>query len=114
MTNTVIRSRSKSVTIGFDQSFVAIGECINPTNSVTGEDERLERVLPLVRKYGCDVIVDPLVMQLVGRLREEFHVNTSCGAWMRHYRAPAPEGGDARGRRTTRRQRAQGEPGASA
>ena len=25
-------------------------------NSVTGEDERLERVLPLVRKYGCAVV----------------------------------------------------------
>ncbi len=25
-------------------------------NSVTGEDERLERILPLVRKYGCAVI----------------------------------------------------------
>src|SRR4051794_31578762 len=25
-------------------------------NSVTGEDERLERVLPLVKKYGCAVV----------------------------------------------------------
>lgn len=25
-------------------------------NSVTGEDERLERILPLVRKYGCAVV----------------------------------------------------------
>jgi 5-methyltetrahydrofolate--homocysteine methyltransferase len=307
MTDTVITSHSKSVTIGFDQPFVVIGERINPTgrkllaeqmkagdysrvqadalaqvaagaqildvnagipladeprilaecikllqsitdaplcidssivealeaglavyqgkallNSVTGEDERLERVLPLVRRYGCaviaisndetgisedinvrfnvarkiveramdhgipasDVIVDPLVMpigaintagrqvmQLVRRLREELGVNTSCGAsnlsfglpnrnglnaafismaiasgmtsaitnplhpelmqavrganvimgndpqcaaWMRNYRESPPEGGDARGRRSTRRQRAQGEPGSSA
>ncbi len=100
-------------------------------NSVTGEDERLERVLPLVKKYGCavvaisnddsgisedinvrfnvakkiveraqdhgipasDIVVDPLVMPigaintagrqvmaLVKRLREELHVNTTCGA----------------------------------
>ncbi len=100
-------------------------------NSVTGEEERLERVLPLVKKYGCavvaisnddsgisedidvrfavakkiveramdygipssDVIVDPLmmpigainsagtqVMRLVQRLRNELHVNTTCGA----------------------------------
>jgi 5-methyltetrahydrofolate--homocysteine methyltransferase len=100
-------------------------------NSVTGEEERLERVLPLIRKYGAavvaisnddtgisedpdvrflvakriveramdhgippeDVIVDPLVMpvgamasagqqvfRLVRRLREELHVNTTCGA----------------------------------
>ena len=141
MTDTIISSQRKSVTIGFDQPFVVIGERINPTgrkllaeqmkagdysrvradalaqvaagaqildvnagipladeprilaecikllqsitdvplcidssivealeaglavyqgkallNSVTGEDERLERVLPLVRKYGCAVI----------------------------------------------------------
>jgi len=100
-------------------------------NSVTGEDERLERVLPLVKKYGAaviaisndetgisedpdvrfavakkiveramdhgiareDVVVDPLVMPvgaindagaklmyLLRRLREELRVNTSCGA----------------------------------
>ncbi len=100
-------------------------------NSVTGEEERLEQVLPLVRKYGAavvaisndetgisedpdvryavakkiveraqdhgispaDVVVDPLVMpvgavndagrqvlQLIGRLRNELRVNTTCGA----------------------------------
>jgi len=100
-------------------------------NSVTGEEERLERVLPLVKKYGAaviaisndetgisedpdvrfavakkiveraadhgvkreDVVVDPLVMPvgaindaglkltyLLRRLREELKVNTSCGA----------------------------------
>ncbi|HET9681000.1 MAG TPA: dihydropteroate synthase [Candidatus Limnocylindrales bacterium] len=100
-------------------------------NSVTGEEERMERVLPLIRKYGAavvaisnddtgisedpdvrfavakriveraadhgipreDVIVDPLVMpvgamatagqqvfRLLRRLREELHVNTTCGA----------------------------------
>ncbi|MCI0544002.1 MAG: dihydropteroate synthase, partial [Actinobacteria bacterium] len=100
-------------------------------NSVTGEEERLERVLPLVAKHGAavvaitndetgisedpdvrfevakkiteraadhgipsrDVVVDPLVMpigamsgagrqvfHLVGRLREELKVNTTCGA----------------------------------
>ncbi len=141
MTNTVISSGSRRVTIGFEQPFVVIGERINPTNrrllaeqmkagdytqvkadalaqvaagaqvldvnagipladepriladciqllqsitdvplcidssvvealeaglaayegkallnSVTGEEERLERVLPLVRKYGCAVV----------------------------------------------------------
>jgi 5-methyltetrahydrofolate--homocysteine methyltransferase len=141
MTNTIISSANKEVTIGFDQPFVVIGERINPTgrkllaeemkagdysrvradalaqaeagaqildvnagipladepailaesikliqsitdtplcidssivealeagleayegkpllNSVTGEDERLERVLPLVKKYGCAVV----------------------------------------------------------
>ncbi len=100
-------------------------------NSVTGEDENLERVLPLVAKHGAavvaisndetgisedpdvrfevakkivnraadhgiaaaDVVVDPLVMpigamgtagqqvfRLVGRLRAELGVNTTCGA----------------------------------
>jgi len=100
-------------------------------NSVTGEDEVLERVLPLVAKAGAavvaisndetgisedpdvrfevakkiveraadhgiapsDIVVDPLVMPigamgtagqqvfaLVRRLRDELHVNTTCGA----------------------------------
>jgi 5-methyltetrahydrofolate--homocysteine methyltransferase len=100
-------------------------------NSVTGEEERLERVLPLIKKYDAaviaisndetgisedpdvrfavakkiveraadygikreNVVVDPLVMpvgaindaaarlmQLLRRLREELKVNTSCGA----------------------------------
>src|SRR5690606_14568685 len=100
-------------------------------NSVTGEDEVMERVLPLVARHGAavvaisndetgisedpdvrfavaerivqraadhgipasDVVVDPLVMpigamrtagqqafRLIRRLREELHVNTSCGA----------------------------------
>jgi len=100
-------------------------------NSVTGEEERLESVLPLVAKHGAavvaisndetgisenpdvrfavakkiveraadygipaaDVVVDPLVMpigaintaglqvmHLVRRLRDELHVNTTCGA----------------------------------
>jgi 5-methyltetrahydrofolate--homocysteine methyltransferase len=100
-------------------------------NSVTGEEERLEQILPLVKRYGCavvaisnddtgisqdvevrfavakkiveraedhgiprcDVVVDPLAMpvgamgragrqllQLVGRLRDELGVNTTCGA----------------------------------
>src|ERR1700761_7128586 len=100
-------------------------------NSVTGEEERLERVLPLVKKYGAaviaisndetgisedpdvrftvakkiveraadygikreDVVVDPLVMpvgaindagarllHLLRRLHGELKVNTSCGA----------------------------------
>ncbi len=100
-------------------------------NSVTGEDEVLERVLPLVAKHGaavvaisndetgisedpdvrfavarkivsrasdygipaCDVVVDPLVMpigalanagrqvfRILGRLRDELGVNSTCGA----------------------------------
>ncbi len=100
-------------------------------NSVTGEEDRLQAVLPLAAKYGAavvaisndetgisedpdirfliakkiveraadygiprsDVIVDPLVMpigainsagkqvmHLVRRLREELHVNMTCGA----------------------------------
>ncbi|MCL7463900.1 methyltetrahydrofolate cobalamin methyltransferase [Phaeovulum sp. NW3] len=100
-------------------------------NSVTGEEERLELVLPLVRKYNVpvvaisnddsgisedpdvrfavakkivqraadygipahDIVVDPLVMPvgamasagrqvftLIGRLRAELGVNTTCGA----------------------------------
>ena len=100
-------------------------------NSVTGEEERLEQVLPLIAKYGAavvaisndetgisedpdvrfevarkivnrasdhgipseDIVVDPLVMpigaiatagrqvfHLVGRLRNELGVNTTCGA----------------------------------
>jgi 5-methyltetrahydrofolate--homocysteine methyltransferase len=100
-------------------------------NSVTGEDEVMERVLPLVARHGAavvaisndetgisedpdvrfaiarriveraadhgipahDVVVDPLVMpigamgtagqqafRLLRRLRDELHVNTTCGA----------------------------------
>jgi len=100
-------------------------------NSVTGEEEVMERILPFVAKYGAavvaisnddtgisedpdvrfevarkiinrasdhgipkeDVVVDPLVMpigamstagrqvfELVGRLRTELGVNTTCGA----------------------------------
>lgn len=100
-------------------------------NSVTGEEEQLQRVMPLVAKYGAavvaisndetgisedpdvrfevaqkivrrasdygigpqDIVVDPLVMpigamgtagrqvmKLVGRLRDELGVNTTCGA----------------------------------
>jgi len=98
---------------------------------VTGEEDRLEAVLPLIKKYDCavvaisndetgisedpdvrfavakriveraadhgvshkDIVVDPLVMpigalnqagraafHLIRRLREELHVNTTCGA----------------------------------
>lgn len=100
-------------------------------NSVTGEEDRLEVVLPLVKKYGAavvaisndetgisedpdvrfavakriveraedhgiprsDVVVDPLVMPIgamgdagnqafaiLRRLKEELHVNSTCGA----------------------------------
>jgi len=100
-------------------------------NSVTGEEDRLEQVLPLIKKYNVpvvaisndesgisddpdvrflvakkiveraadygipahDIVVDPLVMPigakpdagtgvfaLVGRLRNELGVNTTCGA----------------------------------
>lgn len=112
-------------------------------NSVTGEEDRLERVLPLVRKYGAavvaisnddsgismdpdvrfavarriveraadhgipreDVIVDPLVMPigalgtagrqvfaLLGRLRDELKVNSTCGASNVSFGLPAREG----------------------
>ena len=112
-------------------------------NSVTGEDERLERVLPLVRKYGAavvaisndetgisedpdvrfevarhiverasdygippeDILVDPLLMpigamatagrqvfRLLNRLREELHVNSTCGASNVSFGLPNREG----------------------
>jgi 5-methyltetrahydrofolate--homocysteine methyltransferase len=112
-------------------------------NSVTGEEERLERVLPLVKKHGAavvaisnddsgisedpdvrfevarriveraqdhgiprdDVVVDPLVMpvgamatagrqvfRLLGRLREELGVNTTCGASNVSFGLPHREG----------------------
>jgi 5-methyltetrahydrofolate--homocysteine methyltransferase len=112
-------------------------------NSVTGEEERLERVLPLIRRYGAavvaisnddtgisedpdvrfavakriveraadhgipssDIVVDPLVMPigamatagrqvfaLVRRLREELHVNTTCGASNVSFGLPNREG----------------------
>ena len=115
-------------------------------NSVTGEDERLEAVLPLVAKYNCavvaisndeagisenpderfdvakkiveraadhgihhsDIVVDPLVMpvgavnsagkqvvHLVKRLREELHVNTTCGASNFSFGIPNRKGMDA-------------------
>ncbi len=112
-------------------------------NSVTGEEERLERVLPLVRKYGAavvaisndesgisedpdvrfevakriveraadhgiprdDVVVDPLLMpvgamrfagrqvfRILGRLREELRVNSTCGASNVSFGLPNREG----------------------
>ena len=112
-------------------------------NSVTGEEERLERVLPLVRKYGAavvaisndetgisedpdvrfavarriveramdhgipreDVIVDPLLMpigampgagrqvfRILGRLRDELKVNSTCGASNVSFGLPNREG----------------------
>jgi 5-methyltetrahydrofolate--homocysteine methyltransferase len=112
-------------------------------NSVTGEDERLERVLPLVRKYGAavvaisndetgisedpdvrfavakhiveraadhgipreDIIVDPLLMpigamptagrqgfRILGRLRDELKVNSTCGASNVSFGLPNREG----------------------
>ena len=115
-------------------------------NSVTGEEERLERVLPLVKKYGAavvaisndetgismdpdvrfnvarkiveraadygipreDVVVDPLVMpigalstagraafRLLGRLRDELGVNSTCGASNVSFGLPNREGVNA-------------------
>jgi 5-methyltetrahydrofolate--homocysteine methyltransferase len=111
-------------------------------NSVTGEEERLESVLPLVKKYGAavvaisndetgisedpdvrfavakkivqraadhgipasDIVVDPLVMpigainqagvqvmRLLGRLKNELKVNTTCGASNVSFGLPARE-----------------------
>ena len=115
-------------------------------NSVTGEEERLERVLPLVARYGAavvaisndetgismdpdvrfavakriveraadhgipaaDVVVDPLIMpvgavstagrgafRLLGRLRDELGVNTTCGASNVSFGLPNREGVNA-------------------
>src|ERR1700747_1011135 len=112
-------------------------------NSVTGEEERLESGLPLVKKYGAavvaisndetgisenpdvrfevakkivhrardhgipvsDIVVDPLVMpigavnqagvqvmRLLGRLKNELRVNTTCGASNISFGLPAREG----------------------
>jgi 5-methyltetrahydrofolate--homocysteine methyltransferase len=112
-------------------------------NSVTGEEERLERVLPLVKKYGAavvaisndetgisedpdvrfdvakriveraadhgipreDVVVDPLLMpigamrtagrqvfRILGRLRDELKVNSTCGASNVSFGLPNREG----------------------
>jgi 5-methyltetrahydrofolate--homocysteine methyltransferase len=111
-------------------------------NSVTGEEERLQTVLPLVKKYGAavvaisndetgisedpdvrfevakkivhraadygipasDIVVDPLVMpigainqagvqvmRLLGRLKNELKVNTTCGASNISFGLPARE-----------------------
>jgi 5-methyltetrahydrofolate--homocysteine methyltransferase len=112
-------------------------------NSVTGEEERLESVLPLVKRYGAavvaisndetgisedpdvrfevakkivhraldhgipvsDIVVDPLVMpigainqagvqvmRLLGRLKHELKVNSTCGASNVSFGLPAREG----------------------
>jgi 5-methyltetrahydrofolate--homocysteine methyltransferase len=112
-------------------------------NSVTGEDERLERVLPLVRRHGAavvaisndetgisedpdirfavakriieraldhgipreDILVDPLLMpigamrtagrqvfRILGRLRDELGVNSTCGASNVSFGLPNREG----------------------
>ena len=112
-------------------------------NSVTGEEERLERVQPLVKRYGAavvaisndetgisedpdvrfavakriveraadhgiprdDVVVDPLLMpvgamrfagrqvfRILGRLRDELKVNSTCGASNVSFGLPNREG----------------------
>ena len=112
-------------------------------NSVTGEEERLERVLPLVKKYNAavvaisndetgisedpdvrflvakriveraadhgipreDILVDPLLMpigalptagrqvfRILGRLRDELKVNSTCGASNVSFGLPNREG----------------------
>jgi len=112
-------------------------------NSVTGEEEHLERVLPLVKKYGAavvaisndetgisedpdvrfavakkiverasdhgipreDIVVDPLLMpigalptagrqvfRILGRLRDELKVNSTCGASNVSFGLPNREG----------------------
>jgi len=112
-------------------------------NSVTGEEAQLERVLPLVKKYGAavvaisndetgismdpdvrfgvakriverardhgipyeDIVVDPLLMpigamqtagrqvfRILGRLRDELHVNSTCGASNVSFGLPNREG----------------------
>jgi len=112
-------------------------------NSVTGEEEQLARVLPLVKKYGAavvaisndetgisedpdvrfavarriveraadhgipreDIIVDPLLMpigalptagrqvfRILGRLRDELKVNSTCGASNVSFGLPNREG----------------------
>jgi 5-methyltetrahydrofolate--homocysteine methyltransferase len=112
-------------------------------NSVTGEEERLERVLPLVKRHGAavvaisndetgisedpdvrfavakriveraadhgipreDVVVDPLLMpvgamrfagrqvfRILGRLRDELRVNSTCGASNVSFGLPNREG----------------------
>jgi 5-methyltetrahydrofolate--homocysteine methyltransferase len=68
-------------------------------NSVTGEDGRLEAILPIVARHGaaviglCNDVIDPLAMpvgaepravtlflETLHLLREELGVNTTCGA----------------------------------
>ena len=58
-------------------------------NSVTGEEERLETILPLVKKFNVPVVAisnddtataGQQVFRLLHRLREELKVNTTCGA----------------------------------
>ncbi len=112
-------------------------------NSVTGEDAQLERVMPLVKKYGAavvaisndetgisedpdvrfgvarriveraadygipreDIVVDPLLMpigamrtagrqvfRILGRLRDELKVNSTCGASNVSFGLPNREG----------------------
>ncbi|MDQ3449028.1 MAG: dihydropteroate synthase [Chloroflexota bacterium] len=112
-------------------------------NSVTGEEEQLARVLPLVKKYGAavvaisndetgisedpdvrfavakriveraadhgisreDIVVDPLLMpigalptagrqvfRILGRLRDELKVNSTCGASNVSFGLPNREG----------------------
>lgn len=112
-------------------------------NSVTGEEERMERVLPLVKKYGAavvaisndetgisedpdarfavakriveravdhgipreDIVVDPLLMpigalpmagrqvfRILGRIRDELKVNSTCGASNVSFGLPNREG----------------------
>src|SRR6266851_2170632 len=68
--DTVLSSRSREVVVSIDGPFVIIGERINPTgrkvlaaemkegrmDRVRAEEERMERILPLVKKHGAAVI----------------------------------------------------------
>ena len=92
MTNTVVSSARREVTIDFDRPFVIIGERINPTGRKKLSEEIKNGDFSRV-EADADVVVDPLVMpigavetagkqamELIRRLRNELKVNTTCGA----------------------------------
>jgi len=100
MTDTIISSATKEVVIGFGRPFVMIGERINPTGRKLLAEEMkngdFSRVVAdaiaqveagaqmLDVNAGIPLADEPAagrqVFELVGRLRNELGVNTTCGA----------------------------------
>jgi 5-methyltetrahydrofolate--homocysteine methyltransferase len=76
---------------------VAAGAHMLDVNAVTGEEECLEVVLPLVAKHGAAVVA-------ITNDETGISEDPDCRQWIRKYREPSADGG-ARGRAGRERRR---------